>query len=312
MIVRFLLVFLSMNASALDLPDPTDLQSVVAIERAQAGVLIDRDIIYQFPDRKSFFITTPFNGSGKTREEVFGDMVQSKRVEIGAEGEKERPWRGAAFAGDVLLFLDGIGLEIVAYSLKSNAFLSRHSIVWDTLRPPRDRGGEAGTPETAQFRAKFSKAMSKAHDTKFIGMSAVPEEWRESGDFEYFVSTRIAGFPLITLRCTRDDPSRCRVSRGCFVEGLKLQSSDNVVGVGVFESTKLIVVGDRGIHGAHVLKFDSCLSVRKVDEIKFPKRVFELSNIHADTAGRLWVTSIRPDDYNNATTFYWDIGKQLK
>jgi hypothetical protein len=153
--------------------------------------------------------------------------------------------------------------------------------------------------------------MGKADESKFVGVTAVPDKWKESADFEYFVATRVPGFPLLTMSCTRDDASRCRIRRACFVEGLKLSSVDDIVGVGVYEPKRLILLGDRKLHGAHVLKFNSCLDVRKSDEIKLPKRVFEISNIHVDGNGRLWVTTIRPDDYFNATTFYWEVGGRL-
>jgi hypothetical protein len=210
------------------------------------------------------------------------------------------------------MLLDGVTLEVIGYSLKNQAFMSRHSIVWDSVRPPRDRGGEAGAPETRQFRRKFYDAMSKADESKFVGIAAVPDKWRESADYEYFVATRVRDFPLLILRCTKDDPSRCRVHRSCFVSGLKVTSPGDVAGVGVVESKRVVLIGDRKLHGAHVLRYDSCLSVRKQGEVHFPKRVFEISNIHVDAADRLWATSIRPDDYFNATGFYWDIGNRLR
>jgi hypothetical protein len=295
------------EAATVQLPAPPENQAVVSVERSQAAILVNAETIYQTPDRVSYFVQTPFRHQSATRAEIYGDLLDSKRIEIGSEGEKQRPWRGIGLYQNALLLLDGVVLEVIAYSLKSNAFLSRHSIMWDQLKPPRDRGGEAGKPETLQFRKKFASAMAKADEVKLVGMSAVPEKWKETKEAEFFVASRLRDFPILNMACTDDDPARCRIRRGCMVEGASDMVPEDIVGFGVSESKKMVVIGDRKKHLLHVFKYVSCLHVPKVGEILLPKEVFQISNIHIDSEDRVWVTTIRPDNFHNATAFWWKL-----
>jgi hypothetical protein len=293
--------------TSIQLPAPTENQAVVSVERSQAAILLNGEAIYQTPDRVSYFVQTPFRAEATTRAEIYGDMLDSKRIEVGAEGEKLRPWRGMGTYQNVLLLLDGFALEMIAYSFKSNAFLSRHSIMWDQLKPPRDRGGEAGNPEIQLFRSKFVSAMSKSDEIKFVGMSAVPQKWKETDAAEFFVASRLKDFAVLTMACTDDDPARCRIRRGCMLEGASSLVAEDIAGIGVSEARKLVMIGDRKKHLLHVFRYESCLHMPKIGEIALPKEVFQMSNLHIDAADRLWVTTIRPDNYHNATAFWWQL-----
>jgi hypothetical protein len=307
--IAFLLasIWWSPSAMASSLPPLIELHSLETVERTISGTVVDRDVIYQFIEGKEYFISTPFKADGKTREEIFGPMTASERVKIGAEGEKARPWRGAAVHGEVLMLLDGVGLEIVTYSLKNKAYFSRHSIVWDTLRPPVDRGGEATLKEREAFRAKFKSAMSKAGEMKFVGMTKVhPSKW-ESKSPEFWIATRAAEFPLLRMSCTEDDVARCRIIRACYTEGDKDLAADSISGVGTTADGKYVWVLDRMKRKLRRFTAGSCFHMQHDKEMDLTEKLFEPSNIHIDESDRLWITTIRQDDYYNSSLTWWPV-----
>jgi len=302
-----LVAVLSHRGFSEGLPPLAELNSLETIERTISGVTVDRGTIYQFIEGKEYFITSPFKPEGKNREEVFGPMTASERVKIGAEGEKARPWRGAVVHGDVLLLLDGVGLEVVTYSLKNKAHFSRHSIVWDTLRPPVDRGGEATAKERESFRAKFKSAMVKAGEMKFVGLAKVhPSKW-ESKSPELWVATAAAGFPIVRMSCTEEDIARCRIIRACYVEGDKDLSPTSISGIGATPDGKYVWVLDRKQRKLRRFTANSCFHMQHDKDVDLNEKLFEPTNIHIDDGDRLWISTIRQDDYYNSSVTWWPV-----
>jgi len=287
------------------LSEPVHAQSLETIERKIFAVGRSPHGLMLSPERDSFFITAPFNPAGTNRESTFGKMTDSKRVNVGEKSEIN-DWRAffplenrvLAFEGRVLMLLE----------LDSTTFneIVRRPIQWDTIRPPRDRGGEATTIETTQFRAQFKKAMNATKGLKASGLAPIPKTWLNNGKMNYFMLSRLERFPFLLLECDVQTPSQCVITRGCNVSRKFKTKVADLRGIAISEHRKQILVGDPVGNQLHSFKFNSCYSITHTNSRALPKRMKPLSNLTIDSDDKLFVTTEDPDDYLNASLYFWN------
>jgi hypothetical protein len=189
------------------------------------------------------------------------------------------------------------------------AEIIRRPIQWDTIRPPRDRGGEGTTQETTQFRANFKKDLNATKGLKASGLAAIPETWLKNGKKNYFMLSRLEKFPLLLLECDQQTPSQCVVTRGCNVEKKFKTKVSDLRGIGISEAKKQIIVGDPVAKQLHAFKFNSCYSIQHTISQALPQKIKTLSNLFVDTDERLFITTEDPDDFLNASLYFWNQGQ---
>lgn len=205
--------------------------------------------------------------------------------------------------GHYLIF-NGTDNEVFFYS-PQNGLISRHSIPYDLIRPPSDRGGEAPEWEISDLRHKFKRNFTQQGYDKFTGMTPVPKKWMKASKDLYFVSSRIKDFPILILACNPVNPSQCSFFRACMVEGVNLNGA-LIAGITTLVNSRLILLGRKDTHGIDIFRYHSCLHITKRSSLGLPKQLKDLSNIVVDKKMRLWVSTLRPDDYFNASIFSWE------
>jgi hypothetical protein len=204
--------------------------------------------------------------------------------------------------------LDSLDSRVIAVEAMSGFFVSQRNIVLDKLRPPKDSRGEPTKLEVAAYRRQFMSAFGhpEDHRVRLAGLAPLPPSWREGEAHQYLLASRLPGFPLMTLQCDEGSLTQCFVARGCFVEGLADMELDSIAGIATSVKRRLILVGDRKKALLHVFRFNSCHHIVHAGDISLPERLKEIANLSIDDADRLWITTMRPDDFQNANVFLWD------
>lgn len=293
-----------------DLAFPADACALETLTHGIVAVGRFDDRVVLLPRGRVFAVTAPFRRDAKTKAEMFGKITEQSKQEI-AKAMRVPPdveWRAVDRVLGKGLLLDGSGFYFLETDPATWAEVSRRGVPWDTLKPPRDRGGEGTAGEIARFRAAFASAYQKTMGVKIAGLAPVPTSWRAKGapGRAYFAATRIAGHPLLELECPSEEPSSCVVSRSCNVEKVGDLRPTDVTGIAVRAAERLILIGDASRKHAVGFKYESCHHVvRTKQEWVFPARLKELTNLSVDADGWLWASSAVPDDYHNASVYCW-------
>lgn len=293
------------TAATSALSEPILPQSLETIERKVYAVGRTANGLMIAPDRENFVITTPFTVGGANRELTFGKMLDSKRAVIGDKTELY-DWRAFFPVENRILAFEGRLLMMVELDSTSLTEIIRRPIQWDTIKPPRDRGGEATTYESSQFRAAFKKAMLATKGLKSSGIATIPKSWLNNGKTNYLMLSKLERYPLLLMECDEQTPSSCVVTRGCNVEKKFKTKISDLRGIGISESRKQIIVGDPVAKELHAFKFNSCYSIQHTASRALPKKIKTLSNLTVDVDERLFITTEDPDDYLNASLYFWN------
>jgi hypothetical protein len=56
------------------------------------------------------------------------------------------------------------------------------------------------------------------------------------------------------------------------------------------------------------LNFQSCFHVPVIGNIELPAKMRDVGNIFLDESRQLWISSLIPDDYLNASLYQWPDG----
>lgn len=290
-----------------DLPLPPSADSAEMVLPTVTGY--SRDSLgswWAVSGRQRVLVRGKYNPDGKSKEERWGQLLDAERFEIPKEGEGSL-WHGLTDTPRALIALDGANLALMALDRTTGQEISRRAVPWDTIRPPRDRGGEGTRLQIARFREKFARALRESPDVKWVGIAPVPREWLPtSRPLAFFVATRIPGFPVLALSCDDSDSSLCVVERACDMPTLASHApSHEIAGIAVDSTQRKIVLGHAAGHRLIVLKFSSCLASRVAEILPLPPRLKTLTHLHIDTEGALHVSTLAPDDYENASVFRW-------
>jgi hypothetical protein len=270
----------------------------MAVGRSPNGLVLS-------PDREGFVFTSPFNKDASTREAVFGKLVESKRMPVGEKSERF-DWRAFFPLENRVLGFEGSKIMFMEMDAVNYTEMVRRTVPWDQLKPARDRGGEATVGEIASYRAAFKKAMLALNGTRVTGLAPIPDSWLKNNMTNYLMLTRLKKFPLLLLECSPGTPSQCAVSRGCNLENFSGSDIEKLRGIAISADRKQIFVGDPVQKKLHVLKFDSCYHIAWKGSRALPGKIKTLTNVFIDPDDRLFLTTEDPDDYLNASLFFWN------
>ncbi len=286
------------------LPFPEPAQALETLARAVTAVGAEPGRLIVMPREGSFAMVTPFNPDAKTREQAFGKITDSVRQEIGKD-DGPFAWAGVFFLPGRVMFLDGSSLALIEADAKTFKEIVRRSMPWDTISPPRDRGGEATGPEVTALRAAFKRAFVATAGQKITGMAALPDAWKTGKKKQYLAATRIKGYPLLLVECDPEEASSCVVARECYLEGASDIAPDSITGIAINEKKRQVWLGDRKAMKLAGFMYHSCHHVTRRGDLQLPDRLKTMTNITLDAEGRLFLTTEIPDDYYNASLFYW-------
>lgn len=259
--------------------------------------------VFQGVSHQGFFISTPFNGIKKEQSATFGEHKDSQRVALPKELEGGN-WQGLAVIENKLVMLDGELSRLALFSLDKLEFVHARSIAWDAVKPARDAKGEPPKPEIQKTQRTFKDAYYKAGSEKFTGMAFDAGRWLGSDANYFFVATNLAGFPLVTLKCSKEDLVSCYFDRTCFVEGLAIPPGA-VAGLALDIKNRKILLADKANHAIHTLAFNSCFDSRTIKATTLDKKIRTITSISIDTDHNLWLSTNQNDDYNNASAYVW-------
>lgn len=292
-----------------ELPFPSEVQSTDALSRSVAAIHQKDGKLMALPEGHGFVMVSPFDPKGVSREKVFAPLVNMERFAFGKEDAPAPDWRGMDQVTDRQLFFDGRELAWIESDPKTMSEILRRSIPWDMIRPPRDSRGEPTSVETKALRSKLKKIWSQTLGLKVSGIARIPGSWVKSGKrTAYVLASRLKGFPLMLMECDAKEPSLCQVSRQCYLEGAAELEPAAVSGVAVSSKNKMIFIGDSKNHMIHGFKFGSCYHVPRVTRKVLPRQLKTINNLFIDSDDRLWVSTSSPDDYLNASIYFWPQG----
>jgi hypothetical protein len=254
-------------------------------------------------------MVSKFDPLGTSREKVFTPIVSMERFTVVKDDALAPDWRGMDQTPERQLFFDGKELAWIESDPKTMTEILRRSIPWDMIRPPRDSRGEPTTVETKALRAQLKKVWTQTLGLKVSGIARIPGGWVKSGvKTPYLLASRLKGFSLILMECDPKELSLCQVSRQCYLEGASQLEPASVTGLAVNQKTKMIYIGDSKNHMIHGFKFSSCYHVPRISRIVLPQKIKAINNLFIDDDERLWVTTSSPDDYLNASIYFWPPG----
>ena len=208
-------------------------------------------------------------------------------------------------ARDGFIVLDHSEL-IVHYFSKKFAWVSSHSLVYDKIRPPEDRLGEATHKEIADLRSQFiAKVRKLSSQSKIAGIAILPATWQTSDTFHsYFLSSHIEDFPLLIMQCQKELPSRCNLTRACFLSGSRPPAAA-ITGIGVEEDSRRVLFGNKVTNEIWLYDYQSCYRVLAKHKLKIPPRLYTLTDVKVSDDGALWISTSQIDDYMNANLYLW-------
>lgn len=292
----------------LEMPPPersleTVHRTVTAVGTSELKDGVQRVVV--MPDKQNFLIETSYKPKGTTRAESFGTLLDSRRQSVPA-GNLPPDWRAVVFAGARIHLFDGAWLTFVEVDGASFKELTRRTLAWDLIRPPRDRGGEATPGETGELRASFKRRYLSTLGLKITGLARIPAAWEGGKGVRYLAATRIKGFPLLLLECQADELAQCMVARQCYLEGAKDLEPGAVSGIAVSAERKLVLIGDAKQRRLVAFRYQSCYHVPATGAVwELPAKLKGLTNLHVDAQDGLWVTTDGPDDYTAASLYNW-------
>lgn len=296
---------LSQAQTTRELPIPDEVNSAMTIQRSFVGILAEDDHLFLFPEKQQFMVKMPFNPSAKTREEKFGKLTDHLRIPI--EGAKyPGDWRGGFRNEKKFIAWDASILQLLVLRLDDFKSIESMTIPSDTIKPAADAQGEPTTNEIQKTQSEFRKATKKVFGTRYTGITEIPAVWEKNGGRKFLITSKIPGFPLILMSCDKNDDATCLVKRRCFLEKGPKSSPGDITGVGVFESSREVLIGNRTLNRIEVYQYRSCFDVVWKRTLELPKRLSKLTNLHIDKGGRLWVSTQYPDSYSDANLYYWD------
>lgn len=297
----FALLFAAATAA---LAVPPERQTAETIERRVVGAFPLDGKLFILPLEKAFVVRSPWVSAGKTRAESFGKMTDAERLTV--TKVRGSDFRGADLAENKILLMDAEQLTLVETDPEKLTEVTRRSVAWDLLKPPPDPRGEPTSLDVAKTRARFKKEFLKTSPPRFVGLARVPSGFLGTKGRSYVVATRLPGFPFVVMSCVDGDASACQVVRHCHVEKADGLRADAVSGIGVSAKQHEILIGDSREHAIRVFNAKSCYNVPQVRMVALPAKIKKLTNLHVDADERLWVTTDMPDDYLNASVFFWD------
>jgi hypothetical protein len=306
---RWILIFtiaetlpIAVNASE-SLPFPAEIQSIETASRSVSGVTLAGDQLIILTSTKDFLIRLPF--TKENRNSAWGSLENQMRIKPHKEIVD---FRGAHNLETKLLLLDGTKFELHLVDVKRKQHIMSASPSWDLIRPARDSRGEATAPEVSELRRRFATNFPKANSPRFTGLAALPNGWHKTrqGKTQYLLISRIKDFPLTILECDEEEPASCMLTRNCYLEGAAGLKVDARFGIGISVKRRLVVLGDAEANKLWVFKFSSCFHIPKTKTITIPEKIFTMTNLHIDSEDRLWLTTDKPDNYNNSSLYYWD------
>ena len=292
------------------LPAPTDASSLETLSRGARGFLIEREKVLVLPQNHTAATLAPFDPKGSSREKVFGLFESLQKPVIMVDRDKNQWVHMSRHESGKFMAFDGVQLAWIEMDPGFKETL-RRSVPWDLIRPPRDRGGEPTRSETAEMRQLFFRRFQSTLGLKVSGVVRQPSIKRGLSKPKanlpttYLVALRIPQFPLAQMDCDPEEPSLCQLTRSCFVEGGGIEPS-SVTGVAFSSRRDLVLVGDATRRRILGFRFHSCFHVSFETSWSLPPTLKSLSNIHVDEDDRLWISTSEPDDYLNASVFYWN------
>lgn len=287
---------------------PSALRAQESIESPLSGIAVTPDTLYTLSSAKQLIISGPFAANAGDRLGVFGEITAQRRWPR-LPGSELSAWRALIDQGRRLLVFDGGTMAFYEIEKAKGSVVVQRTLVWDQVRPPRDRGGEATRSETAELRAKVRKAYMLSPKLKIAGIAAVPAAWFGLSKVStYLAALRWPGVPIGLIECELEEPSRCQLSRICSLGPGPRPDAAHFEGIAVSVAKRQLLLADGKDKTLSRYRFDSCYASSFLGISRLPDKIKSLTNVFVDSQERLWVTAGAPDNYLNASVYAWDEG----
>ena len=273
------------------------------------GMLLENNHLYALYDGRPWMIRVVFDGK-KPIDKAFatlqGRVADGKRIALPVK--KPGNWVGATgFVNNSLLLLSDRG-RVLALDREKFAYISIGDVILDRAAPALDTRGSPIKLEIRRFRAAFMRALDRVPETRKLmtGLAVLPKEWRQGEPHQFLLTGTMPGYPLMTMHCSEEIKSNCRVRRTCFVRGDTPKDAGDRLGIAVSRKRRLVLIGDRAAGRIFVYRFRSCYDVVFKQRLYLPERLGRLAGMMVDDQDRLWVSTTKPDQWTNASVYVWE------
>lgn len=286
----------------------------IAIENGLYSIYRNKDQVATSARIGNFYILSSYDESAKEEDLGFGSLHvptdKSERKSL-ADGEKERRIRGIVPLDKTWFFLDSKQKQFLLWDSEQSLWLRPSDLVLDLIKPPADPRGEATRREVDELRRSFTKSFSRFKQDEEIvgGLAEVPKFWKDRDGSQFLLLLRIPGTPIMTVKCSGKNYNVCRAMRACFVHGLPSHLTEELYGLAVDPIRKEILIGSPSEMRIMRFKAPSCYHIAHIkseDDISLAEQFKDLSNLFIDQDRNLWITTLRPDFYKNASLFRFD------
>ncbi len=289
----------------------------ISIEPGLHAVFRREKVVLTSPEEGSFYIQSTYNETAREVDLGFGSLHNpldgSERSPLATDA-KERRLRGILPLDGYLFFLDSLRRQLLIWNEATKEWHLPADIVFDQVRPPADRGGEAPESEIRKVRQRLQREYrAKVSDRDLlIGFTRIP--WLDKEKSQFLLLLRLAHSPLLTVHCEGRHYGRCMAQRSCFLAGLGADELESVRGIATVPGRKEIWLAMPRKNKILRLSASSCLSIRPIGSIALAPDLRDLSNMNFDEQGNLWVTLAKANPDLNGSLFRWDAAtlEQLK
>lgn len=289
-----------------------DAEEVSHFMRDRSGKLNSLSVrdktVMTFPKSETFFWRTSYldqnEGEFAFTQKPLG-LASSEKNELG-QGMKGGQFVGLGNAhSDWDILLDGRGF-VISLTKEGTPFI-KSSLIVDQIRAASDSRGEPTIRENSilQHRIRQLFHEKRPKEITFTSLIEIPANFHDSDQSQFFVTSNLKGFPLMTLRCSDPQKAGCRLERQCFLSGKTKVPEEGVYGVGVHPDKKWVLLGSRQYNRVMVYRYSSCFHLREVGLMHLPDHFGPITGIYVDDKERLYILTQEKDLKLGATLFIW-------
>ena len=181
-------------------------------------------------------------------------------------------------------------------------------IILDIFKPAPDSRGEPTRQEITESRKKFTQGLIGLGGGEVVlsGIAGMPRTWSSiKGVRSYLVVSRVKGYSLFRMDCSRKDSFVCMLRRKCFLRDAVRVSPAALSGIAISRNRRQILIADRSKNRLLVFRWNSCFDVPYLGSIALPSSLNRVRNIMIDNDDSLWLSTEFPDNYLNASVYKW-------
>ncbi len=283
----------------------------IVIEPGVYGLFAEDKTVMTFGGEGTFYVRSNYKPDAKDKDLGFGSLHnpydETERLSYEPK-DKPRRIRNALRLGQRTAFLDVMNRQFVVYHNERKVWLSPSEVMLDIVKPPRDAKGEPTRAEIAALRGRFSKELSRERENPDLlaGIAKIPKAWKDRDGSQYVLWLRGTSYPLVTLKCDKEEFRSCLVQRACFLKHKHKEDYAKITSITYDEKRDSLLL----LHAekSQILRLNgsSCLSQELEVDYRLPKSLSNAQSLFVDDSRRLWIGLKEAEAETSGSLFVWN------